>query len=111
MITYERIHRYMCSLRYAKLRRQALEPPIVKYIIRPRDGIQYGYALPVRDVSGTNLAWTCHEMLEGTIFIAVCDFCGGNCGQCGTSIGEGVPFNFDLMAKNGKWDKPGWGGR
>ena len=27
----------------------------------------------------------------------VCDFCGGNCGQCGTSVGQGSPASMAHM--------------
>jgi hypothetical protein len=41
-------------------------------------------------------------------FIPVCDFCGGNCGQCGiTSIVGNVGFSMKRMAeKSGLFDKP-----
>lgn len=104
-----KLTKYIENLRFGKFGRTPLEPPIKAYIIRPRDGIQYGYALPTSDPAAGDIAWTRHETLEGTIYVAVCDFCGGNCGQCGTSVGQGIPFDFDLMAKNGKWTEPGWG--
>lgn len=33
-------------------------------------------------------------------WVEVCGFCGGNCGQCGTSVGRGVPASMDNMIKN-----------
>jgi len=30
----------------------------------------------------------------------VCDTCGGNCGQCGTSIGMGVPPSMDMLIRS-----------
>lgn len=46
-----------------------------------------------------------HDRLRGTVTVLsrdgaavkVCDFCFGNCGQCGTSIGSGAPPLMDLM--------------
>jgi hypothetical protein len=33
-------------------------------------------------------------------FIEVCDFCGGNCGQCGITGRVGnIPFNFERIVK------------
>lgn len=75
----------------------------VRYIVRPRDGIQFG-PLPVSDLDGEPHAWMYGNDDDGELFIAVCSFCGGNCGQCGTSIGQGIPFDFDRMIKNsGLW--------
>lgn len=38
----------------------------------------------------------------------VCAFCGGNCGQCGTSVGMGVPASMSFMVHNllNPGDKP-----
>lgn len=38
----------------------------------------------------------------------VCDFCGGNCGQCGlTHIVGNVPFDFQRMVVNSHlFDRP-----
>ena len=32
----------------------------------------------------------------------VCDFCGGNCGQCGNTsrLGCGIPASMEVMARN-----------
>jgi hypothetical protein len=78
-----------------------------RYILRPRDGIQYG-PLPARDgAHGDQIAWIKGTDSDGELYIAVCDFCGGNCGQCGTSIGQGIPFDFDrIIYKSGMWKGP-----
>lgn len=53
---------------------------------------------PVTDeMSCRGLTWA--RTTDGK-FIEVCDFCGGNCGQCGiTSRVGNVPFNMDRMVK------------
>lgn len=36
----------------------------------------------------------------------VCDFCHGNCGQCGITGRVGNrPYSLDAIVKNGHWDK------
>jgi len=37
--------------------------------------------------------------IEGE-WVEVCDTCGGNCGQCGTSIGMGVPPSMDALVES-----------
>lgn len=51
----------------------------------------------------SGLIWT--KNVEGK-WIMVCDFCGGNCGQCGlTSIVGNVGFSMERMWNNiGKED-------
>lgn len=74
----------------------------VRYRLRPRDGIKFG-VLPIEHV-GDRLAYIKGTDDQGELYVAVCDMCGGNCGQCGTSIGEGVPFNFDrIILKSELW--------
>lgn len=105
-----KITKYFANFRYEKFGgRPALEPPVMRYVLRPVDGWQYGYALPMSDPAAGDVAWKTFKDTDGIFYVAVCDFCNGNCGQCGTSIGQDIPFDFDVMAKNGKWDKPGWG--
>lgn len=76
------------------------------YILRPRDGLQVG---PLPDVSLEGVVFIRTEDELGYLWIAVCDTCGGNCGQCGTSIGAGVPASMKTLARTCGWDKPGWG--
>lgn len=38
-------------------------------------------------------------------WVEACDTCGGNCGQCGTSLGFGMPASIGAIVKNGGWDK------
>ncbi len=74
----------------------------VLYILRPKDGVRRG-RLPKRDPAHGEVAYRVHRE-EGVedLYVAVCDFCGENCGQCGTSIGMGVPFSFDrIVIKSG----------
>ncbi len=43
---------------------------------------------------GNRMRWIDDQWVE------VCDFCGGNCGQCGTSVGAGIPFSMDTLIQN-----------
>lgn len=52
-------------------------------------GIKPSKPEPTRQ--GTKFRWIDNGWVE------VCDFCGGNCGQCGWSIGSGVPASMDSM--------------
>lgn len=39
-----------------------------------------------------------------------CDMCGGNCGQCGTSLGRGLPVSLSQVVKSSGMDrKPPYG--
>jgi hypothetical protein len=69
--------------------------PMVRYILRPRDGIQTGF-LPEKDPAHIMFRKTRDD--DGDLFVAVCSTCGGNCGQCGTSIGAGVPIDFEYLS-------------
>lgn len=91
--------------------KRLLEPKELRFIMRPSDGVQTAKELPKKTPMGDTAAYKKTRDESGDLYVAVCDFCGGNCGQCGTSVGQGVPFDFDLMAKNGKWNQPGWGFR
>jgi hypothetical protein len=45
------------------------------------------------------LTWA--KVKDKNDFVMVCDFCGGNCGQCGmTSIIGNVPFDMQFMVDN-----------
>lgn len=107
MITMNKLAKYIANIRYGKLGNVTAKP--VRYILRPSDGVQTAMFLPTEDPAAGKVFWTSGRDEVGKLYIAVCDFCGGNCGQCGTSVGQGIPFDFELMAKNGKWDQPGWG--
>lgn len=75
----------------------------VYYILRPLDGVKFG-TLPNEDPGQGRVAYLKTTDELGDLYRAVCDFCGGNCGQCGTSIGQGVPFNFDhIILKSEMW--------
>lgn len=80
----------------------------VRYILRPRDGIQTGF-LPEKDSAHGEIMFLKMRDDNGDLFVAVCATCGGNCGQCGTSVGEGVPLNFNHMITKNHWDAPAWG--
>lgn len=43
---------------------------------------------------GTKLIWLNDKWIE------VCDFCGGNCGQCGWSVGSGIPASMNTMIES-----------
>jgi hypothetical protein len=78
----------------------------VRYLVRPRDGVQFG---PLPDLRDEHAMFLNGHDDDGPLWVAVCDTCAGNCGQCGTSIGMGIPFDFDYMIEKNNWDKPGWG--
>lgn len=57
-------------------------------------------------MSQKGLIWRLVEYSDGSRqWRKVCDFCGGNCGQCGLTdtIGN-IPFSLDRMVKKGNWD-------
>lgn len=79
----------------------APETEIVRYVIRPGDGVHVGPlpdAAKIADQQGYR--WRAGWDDEGPLLIAVCDFCGGNCGQCGTSVGRGVPATMQQMVQS-----------
>jgi hypothetical protein len=50
------------------------------------------------EMKDCGLVW---RRFENGSLHAVCDFCGGNCGQCGLTARIGnVPFDFDRMIHN-----------
>lgn len=76
----------------------------VLYILRPGDGVRKG-RLPTADPGHGEVSYLIHRE-EGIddLYVAVCDFCGGNCGQCGTSVGSGVPLDFErIILKSNLW--------
>lgn len=81
--------------------------PVARYILRPRDGVQFG-PLPSSDgAHGDDIGWLRGHDDDGPLWVAVCSFCGGNCGQCGTSIGMGIPFDFNrIVESSGLWKGP-----
>jgi hypothetical protein len=40
----------------------------------------------------------------GETWYPVCDTCGGNCGQCGTSLGMGIPASLGTIVKSTDMD-------
>jgi len=38
-----------------------------------------------------------HWRRIGNDWVEACNTCGGNCGQCGTSLGMGVPASMDCL--------------
>lgn len=49
--------------------------------------------MPKPTQQGTKFKWLNKQWIE------VCDTCGGNCGQCGWSIGIGVPASMDVLIR------------
>lgn len=82
----------------------APEPEIVRYVLRANDGVQIGVPPVLGPTSPDSymreFRWRKGWDDEGPLLIAVCDFCGGNCGQCGTSIGRGVPATMQQMVQS-----------
>lgn len=54
---------------------------------------------------GNAMAWMTGQDGTGE-WVEVCDFCGGNCGQCGTSVGMGVPPSMDRMVGKLQQNEP-----
>ena len=59
---------------------------------------KYGHAAPLQ--TRNDLIWILHK----DEWREVCDFCHGNCGQCGLTdrIGN-IPASMDAIVKNGDW--------
>lgn len=56
------------------------------------------------DMKRRHFTWA--QTLDGE-FIMVCDFCGGNCGQCGNTDTLGnIPFSMDRMIEGLTRAKP-----
>lgn len=56
----------------------------------------FGLKLPKPNPTqpGTKFKWIDNHWVE------ICDTCGGNCGQCGWSIGRGVPASMDNLIQS-----------
>ncbi len=42
------------------------------------------------------------QKIEG-VWREMCNTCGGNCGQCGTSLGAGTAPSLSSVVKSGNW--------
>lgn len=72
------------------------KPPVFTVIPTPLRPLGLEYMHP----TGGETKWR----KVGDMYYEVCAFCGGNCGQCGTSVGMGIPASMSEIVKNGQWD-------
>lgn len=79
---FRRIDRTLKAVEPAPLPTIPPEPPLTDKM--KREGFIWVYA-------------RCYDGVER--YIEVCKVCGGNCGQCGTSLGLGVPPQMDKLTE------------